>query len=78
MTEHSEKFIAGLLSLWVSQGQVSYWDRPSPGHYRVNGVLDLWPASQEWRSLLTGKRGRYSDVVTFVMGYFHPEMRQRN
>ena len=35
-------------------------------HYRINGVLDLFPTSNKWHDLTTGKRGRARDLVDFA------------
>lgn len=35
-------------------------------HYRIDGVLDLYPTNGKWHNLKTGARGRYRDVDALV------------
>lgn len=35
-------------------------------HFRINGVLDLFPTNRRFHNLRTGQRGSYNDVKAFV------------
>lgn len=41
-------------------------------HFRVNGVLDLWPIHNRWHDLKTGERGGAKCLATFVKERMHP------
>jgi len=39
-------------------------------HWKINGVLDVWPTTRTWYYKKTGERGRYDELVRFVRGLF--------
>lgn len=39
-------------------------------HFRVNGVLDIFPTSKKFHDIKADKRGRYKDVLDFVYNHF--------
>ena len=59
------------------QKLIFHWKEMSPGQYRINDVLDLYPAHHKWHSLPSSKRGKYYDLVDFVGGFFNPELRKK-
>jgi hypothetical protein len=41
-------------------------------HFRVNGVLDLWPIHNRWHDLRNNERGGAKDLAIFVKERLHP------
>ncbi len=61
---------------WKDGGFIKDVQCLGAGHYRINGVLDIYPRHKKFHSLPTGKRGPYYDLENFVKGYFNPELRK--
>lgn len=38
----------------------------TPYHFRIEGVLDIYPTNKKYHDLRTGKRGYYNDLNEFV------------
>jgi hypothetical protein len=41
-------------------------------HFRINGVLDLWPIHNRWHDLRTNKRGGAKDLAVWVKARIRP------
>lgn len=41
-------------------------------HFRINGVLDLFPIHNQWHDIRTNERGGAKDLATFVKERIHP------
>lgn len=47
-------------------------EQKTPYHFRVNGILDLWPIHNRWHDLRTGERGGAKDLAIFTKERIRP------
>lgn len=45
-------------------------ERKSPYHFRINGVLDVWPTNRRFHCLRTQERGGYQSLDLLVRAHF--------
>jgi len=51
-------------------------EQKSDYHFRINGILDLWPIHNRWHLLSTGERGGAQNLADFVKSRIHPNERK--
>ena len=54
------------LEVLLAQDTISGWEGFGPGHYRINGELDIWPRRQKYFYQPTGEHGGYTDLLAFL------------
>lgn len=52
--------------MFLAQGVIAEWDAFGPGHYRINGELDVWPRRRKYLFHPTKENGTYRDSRDFV------------
>lgn len=52
-------------------------EQKSEYHFRVNGILDLWPIHNRWHDLRTNERGGSKDLAVFVKERIRPNETRR-
>lgn len=45
-------------------------ERKSPYHFRINGLLDVWPTNRRFHCLRTQERGGYQSLDLLVRAHF--------
>jgi hypothetical protein len=60
--EHYEGELEGLLA----QDPFEYWEVFGAGHYRINGVLDIWPRRSKYMYQPTAEHGQYQELSSFL------------
>lgn len=54
------------LEVLLAQDVITGWEVFGAGHYRINGVLDIWPRRRKYFYHPTAEHGQYEDLVDFV------------
>ena len=54
------------LEVLLAQDMISGVEAFGPGHYRLNGELDVWPRRKKYFYHPTGEHGEYRDLWGFV------------
>lgn len=54
------------LEVLVAQDVIDGWEGFGPGHYRINGVLDIWPRRSKYFYHPTAEHGEYEELVAFI------------
>lgn len=54
------------LEIILARDAIRGWEGFGPGHYRINGELDIWPRRRKYMYLETGEHGQYQDLTNFL------------
>jgi hypothetical protein len=46
-------------------------------HWRINGELDIWPTTKSYSNILTGNRGKYSNITEILAAAFPDKLEVR-
>lgn len=58
--------IEELFEILLAQDVLTEWVMLTPGQYRLNGVLDIYPKSRKYFYVPTDERGYYQDLEDFI------------
>lgn len=61
-----EDELEGLLGI----GAIEEWQAFGPGHYRINGELDVWPKNRRYYTKDLGKSRQYRDIEQLLLLIF--------
>lgn len=48
---------------------IQEWRGLGPGHYRINGELDVWPKNGNYHNLLTNEHGKFTNLEKLLESY---------
>lgn len=54
------------LEVLLAQNVISEWRLLTPGQYRLNESVDIYPKHKRWFSVETKERGEYKDLEDFL------------
>jgi hypothetical protein len=54
------------LEVLLAQDTISGWEGFGPGHYRINGILDVWPRHKRYYRIYGGAHGQYRDLAELI------------
>lgn len=54
----------------LKNGVIQFWYRLTPGQYRLNDELDIYPKSHRYFFVPTNERGEYQDLEDFVCSIY--------
>lgn len=55
------------LEVLLAQDLIESWEGFGPGHYRINGVLDVWLRRKKYFYHPTAEHGEYEELAAFVV-----------
>ncbi len=58
--------IENILDTYLSQDWIESWRLLTPGQYRINEKLDIYPKSKRYFWVPTEERGQYEDLENFL------------
>lgn len=53
------------LEVLLARDAIRGWEGFGPGHYRINGVFDIWPRRKKYFYHSTAEHGQYEDLEDF-------------
>ena len=53
------------LEILLATDAIQGWEGFGPGHYRINGELDIWPRRRKYFYHPTAEHGQYKNLVEF-------------
>jgi hypothetical protein len=59
-----------LLKKLLREGVIQYWLLLTPGQYRLNDELDIFPKSRKFFYVPTKERGEYQDLEDFICSIY--------
>lgn len=54
------------LEVLLAQDVLVGWQAFGPGHYRLNGELDVWPRNNKFHFITDDRRGQYQTLRDLV------------
>jgi hypothetical protein len=57
------------LEILLARDVIQEWRGLGPGHYRINGELDVWPKNGNYHNLMTDEHGRFSRLEELLEDY---------